>query len=410
MTRSKWLGIAFSATVLGGMTAWTVHTTPDVQIATALVTAGPITRRVVATGSVQAVTTVEVGSQVSGIVQSLEADYNSLVHAGQIVARLDPASYDAQLRQARAALAQAQADVLGFETGVEDAQSKLARAEALAAGRLIPQSDLDAARIATDEANADVRGGEAMVIQARAAVDQAMVNLERTIIRSPIDGIVTDRNVDVGQTLAASIQSPVLFRIAADLKHVQVQANIDESDVDGLTLAEPATFEVESYPDETFRGTLSQVRLQPVAEETTTATTVATSTASPTSTAVATVVTYAAIIDVANPDERLRPGMTAEVALGGSRRPSAVRIPNSALAFRPPPEVLLALGETDPSVSDAATVVNDTNTRSRDVWEYDGKRFTPIAVHIGLSDERWTELLSGSIRPGDALVTSAALR
>jgi len=308
MRRSKWLGIASIGTVLGGIGAWAVRATPEVQIATARVTDGPITRRVLATGTLQAVTTVEVGSQVSGLVQSLEVDFNSLVHAGQVVARLDPSAYDAQLREARAALAQAQADVLGFQTAAADAKVKLDRAEALAADDIIPQSDLDAARIAMDEANADLRGGNAAVIQARAAVDQAVVNLEHTVIRSPIDGIVIDRDVDVGQTLAASMQSPVLFRIAADLKHIQVQVDIDESDVGGLTPPQPATFEVESYPDESFEGTLSQLRLQPVAEQTTTATTLATSTASSTSSVVATVVSYTAIIDVANPDERLRSG------------------------------------------------------------------------------------------------------
>jgi HlyD family secretion protein len=161
--------------------------------------------------------------------------------------------------------------LLGFKTAVEDAHAKLARAETLAANHLIPPADLDAARIAMDEANAGAwrrRDGR----HARAAVDQAAVNVEHAVIRSPIDGIVIDREVDVGQTLAASIQSPVLFRIAADLKKMQVQVNIDESDVGGLTPAEPATFEVESYPDETFQGLVSQLRLQPVAEQTATAT------------------------------------------------------------------------------------------------------------------------------------------
>jgi HlyD family secretion protein len=283
-------------------------------------------------------------------------------------------------------------------------------AEALGAQQLVDPADLDAARIAMDEARADAQDGEAAVAQANAAVAQAAANLDHTVIRSPIDGIVIDRDVDVGQTLAASMQSPVLFRIASNLAHVQVQVDIDESDVGGLTLGEPATFEVESYPAATFHGTVTQLRLQPVAEQTTIATAVATSTASQASSVVATVVSYTAIIDVANPDERLRPGMTAEVGLAGSRRQSAVRIPNGALAFRPPPEVLRALGESEPSASDAETTANDSSTRPLSVWKYDGKRFTPVAVHVGLADNQWTELLSGAIRPGDALVTSSVLR
>ena len=338
MTRANWLGMVFGGTVLAGMTAWGFHATPEVQVERALVTAGAITRRMVATGTVQAVTTVEVGSQVSGIVQSLDVDFNSMVRAGQVVARLNPELYVALLQQARAARDQAEANSLGFKVAVEDAQTKLARAEALGAQQLVDPADLDAARIAMDEARADAQDGEAAVAQANAAVAQAAANLDHTVIRSPIDGIVIDRDVDVGQTLAASMQSPVLFRIASNLAHVQVQVDIDESDVGGLTLGEPATFEVESYPAATFHGTVTQLRLQPVAEQTTIATAVATSTASQASSVVATVVSYTAIIDVANPDERLRPGMTAEVGLAGSRRQSAVRIPNGALAFRPPPE------------------------------------------------------------------------
>ena len=285
---------------------WAFHATPDVQVDSARVTAGPITRRVVATGSVQAVTTVEVGAQVSGMVQSLGVDFNSFVRAGQVIARLDPSLYQAALDQARAGLlqaeaafGQAQADLTGFQIGEDDARMKLARAQALAASQVMTEADLDAAQIAMNEASADVRVEEAQVDetragidQARAVVDQASVNLDRTVIRSPIDGIVIDRDVDVGQTLASAIQAPVLFRIATDLAHVQVQVDIDESDVAGLTEGEPATFEVESYPDETFHGTVTQLRLQPVAEQTTTATTVATSTASPTSSVVATVVSY----------------------------------------------------------------------------------------------------------------------
>ena len=170
-----------------------------------------------------------------------------------------------------------------------------------------------------------------------------------------------------------------MFSIASDFRRVLVQVDVDESDVDGLTAGEPASFQVESYPDETFHGTVMQLRPQPATG--------------------ATVVTYTAIVDVANPDERLRPGMTAEVALRGAQRERAVRIPNSALAFRPPPDVLNALGETEPSIPDA----------SPEVWEYDGQQFTPIAVQTGLADTRWTELLNGAIRPGDALVTRATL-
>ena len=280
---------------------------------------------------------------------------------------------------------------------------KLTRAEALSVKQLIPLSDLDAARLAMTDATAALAAGEAAedqaeaaVAQANAAVEQAAINLDRTIIRSPIDGITIERNVAVGQTLAASIEPPVLFRIAADLRRMQVQVQVDESDVAGLTPGEQATFEVESYRDETFRGTVSQVRLQPIATQT--AAVPAGPPGSATST-VPSIVSYTVIVDVANSDQRLRPGMTAEVALAGLRRENAVRIPDGALQFHPPPEVLHALGESETPTAGPETV-----------WEFDGKQLTPIAVRAGLAGDGWTELVSGPIHSGDALVTSAVVQ
>jgi len=425
MTRSmRWLGIAVIGTVLTGTAAWAFRSITEVQVERSMVTAGAITRRVVATGAVQPATTVEIGAQVSGLVQSLNADFDSVVHAGQVIARLDPSLYQAALDEARAgqlqseaALGQAQADLAGFRTAEADARIKLARARELAAGQLITAADLDAAEIAMNEASAGVRSGEAQVNdvkaaidQARAGVDQASANLAHTVIRSPIDGIVLDRDVDVGQTVAAVMQAPVLFRIATMLTHVQLSVDIDESDVDGLMPGEPVTFDVESYPDVVFHGSIRELRLQPVAQQTATTTAVAGSTAgSPATGVVTTVVSYTAIIDVANRDERLRPGMTAEVTLDGARRDRVVRIPNGALAFRPSSAVLQALGETEPSSVEAATHAGDRNTNARNVWTYDGRRFAPVAVHVGLADNQWTELLDGSIRPGDVLVTGASL-
>jgi HlyD family secretion protein len=419
MTRTPWFRPSLIALTIGAgaIAARTLWRPPGVRVLTADVTDGPMTRRIVATGSLQAVTTVEVGSQESGIVQSLVVDYNSFVRAGDVVARLDPALYDAQyestqaaLNQAEAAAAQARAMVAGYRTAVEDAQMKLTRATSLAARDLIPRSDLDAARIAADEADADLNSGianvnqaDAAVVQAKAALRQAAVNVDHTIIRSPIDGIVVDRDVDVGQTLAASVQSPVLFRIAADLTRMQVQVNVDESDVGGLAEGEAAAFSVETFPGETFHGVVSQVRLQPVTEQATTATAVTGAAQPAATTPVATVVSYTAIVDVANPDQRLRPGMTAEVVLSGPPREHVTRIPNPALSFRPPPDVLKAIGEREPVFADGKA------SGTREVWEYDGRLFRPIAVHAGLADDGWTELVSGDIRAGDALVTSATI-
>jgi HlyD family secretion protein len=410
MWRSRWLTLALLAGTLGGLAAWALHPTTEISVSTAPVTAGAISRLVVATGTVQPEEIVEVGAQVSGVVESLSADYNSLVHAGQVVARLDPSSYETQLREAQATRVQAQADVQGFTVAVNDAQTKLARATTLAADQLIPPSDLDAARIALDEARADLRAGEAAVVRATAAVNQAAANLAQTVIKSPIDGTVIERDVDAGQTVSASVQTPVLFRIAADLTRMQVQVAIDESDIGGVAPGEAATFQVESYPQETFHATVSQVRLEPVVQQTDASATGATAAASPSPNAGGSVVSYTAIMDVANPDERLRPGMTVVASLFRSERDHAVRIPNSALTFRPPPEVLKALGETEPPIAAAPPAGGEANQAPREVWEYDGKRFTPVPIYAGVADDGWTELKSGSIHPGDALVTSAILR
>jgi HlyD family secretion protein len=417
MWRSNVARVSALGALLVTLSIWTLHTTSDVEVTTASVTTGPISRPIVATGTLQPLTTVEVGTQVSGVVQSLEVDFNSIVHAGQIVARLDPSLYQAQLTEARANLAQAKADVGGLETTLEDARTKLSRAEELFKQHLIAQSDLDVAVVAVQQAEPDLRAGQSVVTQAQAAVDQASLDLEHTIIRSPIDGIIVERSVDVGQTLAASFQAPELFKIAADLTKMQVQVEVDESDVGGVAAGDLATFEVGSYPGEQFRGTVSEVRLQPITDQpsaTTSATPSASSSGSTSPTpAAGTVVSYMAIVDVANPDERLRPGMTAEVSLGGFRREQAIRIPNNALSFRPPADVLEAIGERDTppaSLTGGRTTGASDGGQTREVWEYDGRRFTPIVVRGGLADDRWTELLSGSIRPGDRLVTSAVLQ
>lgn len=419
--RRKWIALVVAAGILGVFTAWALHTTTDVRVTTAEVTTGAIARRIFATGTLQATRTVDVGTQLSGIVQSLDADFNSIVHANQVVARLDPSLYQAALAQVNAArlqaeagLNQARAGLDGARTAEADARMKYGRAAALSRENVIPQADFDAAQVALDGAVADVGSAEAEVAdaaaqvqQADANVKQAQIDLDHTVIRSPIDGIVLSRNVDVGQTVAASVQAPVLFSIATDLTHLQVQLNVDQADVGALQAGQRITFDVESYPDEQFSGAVSQVRLQPIAEQSTPATTVPSSTLPQTTTSVPTVVSYAAMIDVFNPDERLRPGMTAVVVVQGLRRDSVTRIPNNALTFRPSAPVLKKLGQPDVSASDASTNVDASTARPRSVWRFDGRRFTPVTVRVGLADDRWAELVGAGVRPGDVLVTRA---
>jgi HlyD family secretion protein len=315
----------------------------EVQVATAPVTRGDIVDTVGATGAVQAVTTVLVGSQVSGNIQWLGVDFNSIVRRGQVIARLDPSIFDAQLQQAEANLNQTRANLLKAQSDLErarvqlvDAQQKFSRASELASRSLLAPSELDAAKVAVDSAQATVASQLATVTQTRAAVtqseasvNQARVNREHTIIAAPIDGIVTQRNVDVGQTVAASMQAPTLFVIAADLKQMQVLASVDEADVGRIRPSQHVTFRVDAYPTETFEGMVSQVRLQPVV--------------------VQNVTTYGTLITVPNPQLKLKPGMTATVKIEIARRTGAVRVPNLALRFRPTNDMFAALNQTPPA-------------------------------------------------------------
>jgi HlyD family secretion protein len=315
---------------------------PEVQVQTSPVTRGDIVDTVGATGTLQAVTTVQVGSQVSGNIQMLGADFNSIVKKGQVIARLDPSLFDAQLQQARANLNQTRANLAKAQSDLErtkvqlvDAQQKYTRSKELAAKSLLPQSDLDAAKIAVDSAQASLASQQATVAQTQAAVSQSQasvnqnqVNLDHTIITAPIDGIVTQRSVDVGQTVAASMQAPTLFIIAADLTKMQVNANIDEADVGRIRPNQHVTFHVDAYPTDNFEGTVSQIRLQPVV--------------------VSNVTTYGTVIDVPNPQLKLKPGMTANVKVEIAKRTDALRVPNAALRFRPTAELFAALNQAVP--------------------------------------------------------------
>jgi HlyD family secretion protein len=320
----------------------------DIQIQTAPITRGDIVDTVGATGTLQAVTTVQVGSQVSGNIKSLGADFNSIVKKGQVIAQLDPSLFEAQLQQARANFSQAQANLAKAESDLQrskvmllDAQQKYTRAKELADRNLLPLSDLDAAKTAVDTAQAGLASQQATVTQARAAVamsqasvNQSQVNLDHTTIVAPIDGIVTQRNVDVGQTVAASMQAPTLFVIAADLTKMQVNANVDEADVGRIRPGQHVTFRVDAYPTETFEGTVAQVRLQPVV--------------------VQNVTTYGTVIDVPNPQLKLKPGMTANVRVEIAKRSDVPRVPNAALRFRPTAELFAALNQPAPSETQSA--------------------------------------------------------
>jgi HlyD family secretion protein len=286
-----------------------------VRYTTGTVDRGDVVEVVGATGTLEAVTTVQLGSQVSGTIQSLHADFNSNVRKGQVVARLDPSLFEARRGQAHANLLAAIANVERARASVEDTRQKYERAKELAAQKLLPATELETAKANHDGAVAQLKAADAAQRQAQATLNQAEVDLSHTIISTPIDGVVISRNVDVGQTVAASFQAPVLFLIANDLTRMRVNASVDEADVGRVHEGQEVTFHVDAFPEREFEGRVEQVRLNP--------------------TTVQNVVSYNAIVAVDNHDLVLRPGMTATVSVIVRKADDTLRLPAAALRFRP---------------------------------------------------------------------------
>ena len=379
--------LAAGAVAVGGGWYHFHASSEPVQVATAEVATGDVVQNVACTGTLDAVTTIDVGSQVSGTISAIPVDFNSIVRKGDVLAKLDTSLFQASLDQARASLAKASADVGVAQAAVTDATEKLDRSKALAARQLIPQSDLDSAQVTADEAKASLKSAAAQQQMAQASVDQAQVDLDHAVILSPIDGIVVARKVDVGQTVAASFQTPSLFSIAADLTKMKLTATVDEADIGRVTLGQVAHFTVDAYPSQPFDGKVVQVRLQP---ET-----------------VQNVVSYDTVIAVDNQKLLLKPGMTATIAVEVARHDNVPRIPGVALRFRPTQAVLAALNEpkvtSNPKIRPAATL---TPGSVGEVWLMNGGRLEPHLVHVGLTDGQSFEVLDGV--PLGARVATAA--
>ncbi|MBV8206905.1 MAG: efflux RND transporter periplasmic adaptor subunit [Acidobacteria bacterium] len=325
----KWLIVLVVLIGVGVFAAFTLNKKDKTQYYTQQPDRGDIREVVDATGTISAVTTVQVGSQVSGTVQKLAADFNSHVKKGQLVAQLDPALFSGALLQAQADLANAKANLLAAQATLEKAKATAVQSDqdyqrtvGLFQAGVTAQQQLDAAKATLDSNNAAVSAAQAGVTQASAqvqlkdaAVKIAQTNLNYTTIYSPVDGTVVARNVDVGQTVAASLQAPTLFVIAQDLTKMQVYVATDESDVGMIKVGQPATFKVDAFPRDTFHGTVDQIRLN--------------------ATTVQNVVTYTTVVDFANPDLKLFPGMTAYVTIPVATASNALRVPNGALRYKP---------------------------------------------------------------------------
>jgi HlyD family secretion protein len=348
-----------------------------VTFQTAPVTRGPITQAVTATGTLNPVQNVQVGSQVSGNIQKLFADFNSIVKAGQVIAQIDPVVFQASVNQA-------EGDVANARAALELARLNEARTRALVAKQNSAQSDLDQATATLHQAEANVKIKEG-------ALEKVQADLAHCTITSPIDGIVISRNVDVGQTVAASLQAPVIFAIANDLSKMQIDANVAEADVGGVAVDQDVDFTVDAFPMRTFQGKVVQVRNAPIT--------------------VQNVVTYDTVIGVGNQDQKLKPGMTANVSIVAAHRDDTLKIPNGALRFRMPDQTPSAAPKRDPSSSPRGPGNKPGGNRverrpERTVYILPSGASKPTAVTIktGISDGVTTEILEG-LKEGDRVVT-----
>jgi HlyD family secretion protein len=422
--RGRWLIVVSVLVVAGLVIAWGLKRSTPTQHFTAKLERGPIHDVVEATGTINAVITVQVGSQVSGTISKLNVDFNSRVHKGDVVALIDPALFKGALLQAIADLENSKANLVAAKANLEKANAGLVqtradydRAVALTKSGVQSQQQLDLAKANYDSAHAGVNGAAANVTQAEAQVSQkdaavavAQTNLDYTVIRSPIDGTVVARNVDVGQTVAASLQAPIIFTIAQDLKKMWVYAKTDESDVGNIKVGKPVSFKVDAFPKDTFHGIVAQVRMN--------------------ATTVQSVVTYDTIIEFANPDEKLFPGMTAYVTIPVATVENVLKIPNTALRYKPPmtnEEILAtykqyeiesderrssgevaAAAPPESSGSPTAAPPRAPKADTAVVWKLrPDNTMEPVKISLGITDHAFTEVtavLKGELKEGDDLV------
>ena len=365
--RRPWLiGIAtLLALIVAGTWYWWAAGPPPVHYKTALVDRGPITAIVTATGTVNPVVSVQVGSQVSGKIAQLMADFNSVVTKGQVLATIDQQPFQARVSQSRASLKSGRGNLAKAKNMANQRKLELDRMTSLRRQQFVSQADLDLAATNFRDAQAQIEVAQAQVDQAVATLASAELDLGYTAIYSPVNGIVVSRNVDVGQTVAASFQTPTLFVIAQDLTQMQVNANVSESDIGGVAEGKPSSFRVDAYPKQFFEGTVTQVRNAPIN--------------------IQNVVTYDVVITVDNRELKLKPGMTANVTIVTAKKENPLRVPNGALRFRMP-----------------AIPVDRKLTQ---VWLMDqAKQVRQTEVATGIADSLFTEITEGTLKEGDQVI------
>ena len=406
----KSFAVALIAVVLVGgavgIWAWRRHVAAGAQprFETVIIDRGSIIAKVTATGTLSALVTVQVGTQVSGRIKELHADFNSPVKKGQVIAKIEPSLFAAALESARANYLAAQGTIVKLQAQSENARLQYTRAQQLFERKAIAQADLDTAQATLRASEGDLTAAQGNLAQAKASLHQAQVNLDYTTIVSPTTGVVISRSVDVGQTVAASLAAPTLFLIAEDLTKMQVDTSVAEADIGKLRPGMDATFTVDAYPGKSFKGKVRQIRNAPQTLQN--------------------VVTYDAVIDVANPDLELRPGMTANVTFVHDHRESVLRVANAALRFQPPAGLLR------PPADGGAPHAHAGGPRpgggggprrgggkpgggeppdKRMLWVLRGATPDPVRVRVGVTDGANTEVDAPELHEGDRAITDAEM-
>ncbi|MDD2852126.1 MAG: efflux RND transporter periplasmic adaptor subunit [Desulfuromonadaceae bacterium] len=363
--------------------------TPEIQYKTSKIKRGTIVSTVAATGNLSAVTTVQVGTQVSGTIQKLFVDYNSRVKKGEAIAEIDPSLFNASVEQTQGNFLNAEANLLKTKVTLADAERTLNRNKKLLADGIISQGDYDAAETSFQSAMAGIKGAEGIVAQARGSLMQAKTNLRYSVIRSPVDGVVISRAVDVGQTVAASFSTPTLFTIAQDLTKMQIEVSVDEADISRVRLDQNATFTVDSYPEQTFRGKVIQIRSAPVITQN--------------------VVTYVVVVSVDNNDLKLKPGMTANVSVEVAKRDDVLKLPPAALRFKPKANDDETEGKGISTTGhlpagSGAGAGGKRKDKSQQVYLLKEGKPVSIPVKTGIANNSSIELTESSLKEGDEVI------
>ena len=366
----KLLILAVICGIFYGIYIFFFHDEPVMyDLTTSKISRGDITSTVTATGELNAISVVDVGTQVSGTVQEIYVDFNSRVKAGQLIALIDPSVLQLTLNEAQASLSVYEAGVISAQASLAESERELKRNKELFDRKLIARSEVDTSETDVVLKRAALNEAKSRVVQAKAAVNRAKTNLNYTRITSPVNGVVIDRQVDAGQTVAASYQTPTLFQIAEDLTRMQIETKVDEADIGSVEEGQNVTFRVDAFPDVKFNGKVVQVRIAPSTSDN--------------------VVTYTVIIHVDNQELKLKPGMTANVSIETAHAENVLRIPVAALRFTPPEDLLNTIS------FDAEILTQKKNLNSGTVWpSRDGFLMPPVYVTTGITDSKWVELVS----------------